>query len=88
MPWNFRSLHDLEKNILTLSDTLSAQVNGKKLEDVTIEQLKSRNVTKDVLAGMVVKVGTMFSDTKIMLRSALEKLDEQKSDLLSLNLKN
>ena len=82
MEFSVSALHDLEEKILNLSDTLSAQINGKKLEDVTIEQLKSRNVTKDALAGIVVKMGTMFSDTKIMLRSALEKLDEQKSDLL------
>ena len=61
MKFSVSSLHDLKEKILNLSDTLSAQVNGKKLEDVTIEQLKSRNMTKDALAGIVVKMGTMFS---------------------------
>ena len=61
MEFSVSALHDLEEKILNLSDTLSAQINGKKLKDVTIEQLKSRNVTKDALAGIVVKMGTMFS---------------------------
>ena len=80
MEFSVSTLHDLEKKIEILSDTVSAKLNCKKLEDLTLDLFKPKGVTKEVLAGIILKMGTMICASKTVLRSAVEKLDEQKTE--------
>ena len=76
------SLHELEKKIKTLSDTVSARLGCRKLEDLNHCMFRLNGVTKEKLAGIILEMGTLICDSKIVLKLALEKIDELKSDLI------
>ena len=82
MEFSVHSLQNLEEKFRTLSDTVSKQMNCRNPEDMTLDMLKSRNVTKDILMGLVLQMGAVICDSKAVLRSAIVKFDVQRSDLL------
>ena len=80
MEFSVSTLHELEKQIEDLSDSVSAKLNIRKLEDLTRDFFKPKGVTKDVLTEIVLKMGSMICQSRTVLRSAAEKLDQQKSE--------
>ena len=76
------TLHELEKKVENLSDSISAKLKCRKLEDLTLDSLRPKSVTKEILASIVLEMRSMICDSKSVLRSASEKVDEQKSDLI------
>ena len=82
MEFSVTALHELEKKVENLSDSISAKLKCRKLEDLTLESFKPKSVTKEILASIVLEMRTMICNSKIALRSASEKVDEQKSDLI------
>ena len=82
---SIESITILEKKVEkveNLSDSISAKLKCRKLEDLTLESFKPKSVTKEILASIVLEMRTMICNSKIALRSASEKVDEQKSDLI------
>ena len=79
MEFSVSTLHELEKQIEDLSDSVSAKLNCRKLEDLTHDLFKPKGVTKDVITEIVLKMGSMICQSRTVLRSAAEKLDQQKS---------
>ena len=75
-------MHELEKKVENLSDLISAKLICRKLENLTLESFKPNDVTKEILASIVLEIRTLICNSKIALRSASEKIDEQKSDLI------
>ena len=82
MEFSVTALHEPEKKVENLSDSISAKLKCRKLEDLTLESFKPKSVTKEILASIVLEMRTMICNSKIALRSASEKVDEQKSDLI------
>ena len=80
MEFSVSTLHELEKQIEDLSDSVSAKLNCRKLEDLTHDLFKPKGVTKDVITEIVLKMGSMICQSRTVLRSAAEKLDQQKSE--------
>lgn len=80
MEFSVSTLHELEKQIEDLSDSVSAKLNCRKLEDLTHDLFKPKGVTKDVITEIVLKMGSMICKSRTVLRSAAEKLDQQKSE--------
>ena len=80
MEFSVSTLHELEKQIEDLSDSVSAKLNCRKLEDLTHDLFKPKGVTKDVITEIVLKMGSMICQLRTVLRSAAEKLDQQKSE--------
>ena len=80
MEFSVSTLHELEKQIENLSDSVSAKLNCRKLEDLTHDLFKPKGVTKDVITEIVLKMGSMICQSRTVLRSAAEKLDQQKSE--------
>ena len=80
MEFSVSILHELEKQIEDLSDSVSAKLNCRKLEDLTHDLFKPKGVTKDVITEIVLKMGSMICQSRTVLRSAAEKLDQQKSE--------
>ena len=80
MEFSVSTLHELEKQIEDLSDSVSAKLNCRKLEDLTPDLFKPKGVTKDVITEIVLKMGSMICQSRTVLRSAAEKLDQQKSE--------
>ena len=76
------TLHELEKKVENLSDSISAKLKCRKLEDLTLDSLRPKSVTKEILASIVLEMRSMICDSKSVLRLASEKVDEQKSDLI------
>ena len=76
------TLHELEKKVENLSDSISAKLKCRKLEDLTLDSFRPKSVTKEILASIVLEMRSMICDSKSVLRSASEKVDEQKSDLI------
>ena len=69
--------------MLAVSETVSKLVNCAKMENVTLDMLKQkRTVTKDILAGIVIQMAAVIEESKTVLKSAVAKSDEQKSELL------
>ena len=68
--------------MLAVSETVSKLVNCAKMENVTLDMLKQRNVTKDILAGIVLQMMAVIEESKSVLKSAVAKSDEQKSEIL------
>ena len=68
--------------MLAVSETVSKLVNCAKMENVTLDMLKQRNVTKDILAGIVLQMVAVIEESKSVLKSAVAKSDEQKSEIL------
>ena len=79
MEFSLSTQHELEKKVENLSDSISAKLKCK-LEDVKLDSFKPKSVTKEFLASIVLEMRTMICDSKIVLRSVIEKVDEQKSD--------
>ena len=82
MEFSVSALHELEMKVETLSDTISAKLRCRKLQDLTLDLFKHKSVTKELLATIVLEMGTLICDSKMVLRSACEKIDKQKSDLI------
>ena len=82
MEFSVSALHELEMKVENLSDTISAKLRCRKLQDLTLDLFKHKSVTKELLATIVLEMGTLICDSKMVLRSACEKIDEQKSDLI------
>ena len=80
MEFSVSTLHELEKQIEDLSDSVSAKLNCRKLEDLTHDLFKPKGVTKDVITEIVLKMGSMICQSRTVLSSAVEKLDQQKSE--------
>ena len=80
MEFSVSTLHELEKQIEDLSDSVSAKLNCRKLEDLTHDLFKPKGVTKDVITEIFLKMGSMICQSRTVLRSAAEKLDQQKSE--------
>ena len=76
------TLHELEKKIETFSDTVSAKLGCRKLEDLKPYIFGLNGVTKEKLAGIVLEMSILMCDSKIVLKSALENIDKLKSDLI------
>ena len=57
------TLHELEKQIEDLSDSVSAKLNCRKLEDLTHDLFKPKGVTKDVITEIV--LNTFYKIYKI-----------------------
>ena len=82
MEFSVTALHELEKEVDNLSDSISAKLKCRKLEDLTLDSFKPKSVTKEILASIVLEMRTIICNSKLALRSASEKVDEQKSDLI------
>ncbi|KAL5251908.1 hypothetical protein ACHWQZ_G014892 [Mnemiopsis leidyi] len=82
MEFSVSALHELESKVENLSDTISAKLRCGKLQDLTSDLFKHKSVTKELLTAIVLQMGTLICDSKMVLRSACEKIDEQKSDLI------
>ncbi len=65
MNFSVKAVHDLEEKIQTLSDNVSEQVKCKKTEDITSDLLKSRNITKDMLTEIVLKMTAVIRDSRV-----------------------
>ena len=76
MEFSVTALHELEKKVENLSDSISAKLKCRKLKDLTLESFKPKSVTKEILASIVLEMRTMICNSKIALRSASEKVDE------------
>lgn len=84
MEFSVSTLHELEKQIEDLSDSVSAKLNCRKLEDLTHDLFKPKGVTKDVITEIVLNMGSMICKSRTVLRSAAEKLDQQKSEQIKI----
>ena len=82
MEFSVSALHELETKVESLSDNISAKLRCRKLQDLSLDLFRHKSVTKELLATIVLEMGTLICDSKMVLRSACEKIDEQKSDLI------
>lgn len=82
MDFTINTLHKLEEDIQNCSDLVAEKLKCCKLENVSRDLLKSKSVTKDILMDILLNMGPLISRSRSVLRSAIAKLDEQKSELL------
>ena len=62
------TLHELEKKVENLSDSISAKLKCRKLEDLTLDSFRPKSVTKEILASIVLEMRSMICDSKSVLR--------------------
>jgi hypothetical protein len=81
MSFTLESLHRLEKDIRGTLDSLSGAAKCKNITEVTKHVLmKGNNVSKDALAGFVVKFVKIVNCSTDILKSASSNIDSLKSD--------
>ena len=66
-----------------LTENVSGKLKCRRIEDLSVEQLKSRSTPKENLADILVLMGTLIFESQPVLRSAIVKLEDQKSETMS-----
>jgi hypothetical protein len=82
MDFSTAGLKTLEEQIVALSGNISQKLKCRGMEDLSGEKLKSRNVTKETLADIVLCMSTVILESRRVLNSAKVKFEEQNSELL------
>ena len=82
MEFSVRSLHELEDKILNFSEDMSATLKCSKLETMTKDMLSNRSVTKEFLVEAILNMRDLISGSRNVLRSAMESIDHQNSELM------
>ena len=82
MDFSLTALHDLEDRIQNVCDSITGTAKCKKIADVSTTNLTNSKANKDVVINMVIKLASVLSESKSMLKTAAAKISELSGDQL------